>query len=180
MRSSQPGERQPSLVSKQTFVATLVLTIVVMIALQLLGAPLVTDAAPQGIVSFEFAGRLPVAQAIMESWGPTGRVAAGLSLGLDYLFLFAYASAIGLGCALMARALATPRRALSQAGVFLARAQIVAAGLDAVENYALIQLLLGSERTIWPAVAQWCATPKFVIVAAGLLYLVVGYFLNLW
>jgi len=83
---------------KRVFVAWVVLTLVVMASLQVLGGPLKTEVAPMGIISFEFAGEISEAKAYSESWGPQGRVYAGLNLGLDYLFLVAYASAIGLGC----------------------------------------------------------------------------------
>ena len=65
-------------------------------------------------------------------------------------------------------------RAILDVGVLLAWAQFGAALLDAVENYALIQVLLGSQQALWPAVARWCAIPKFLIVAAGLVYIGVG------
>jgi hypothetical protein len=158
----------------RAFVALLAVTLVVMISLQVLGAPLQTDAAPLGIVSFELAGNLPVAQSMLESWGPIGRVYAGVNLGLDYLFLFAYAGSIGLGCALLAQSLSRRIRSLSRAGVILAWGLIAAGLLDAVENYALIHVLLGSQRELWPVVARWCAIPKFLIVAVGLLFLILG------
>jgi urease beta subunit len=58
-----------------------------MVGLQVTGAPLRTDVSPHGIISFEFAGELDLAQRMVESWGSTGRIYAGLNLGLDYLFL---------------------------------------------------------------------------------------------
>jgi hypothetical protein len=158
----------------QVFIALLAVTLVVMISLQVLGAPLQTDAAPLGIVSFELAGSLPDAHGMLESWGPSGRVYAGVNLGLDYFFLIAYAGSIGLGCVLLAQGLSTRMRFLSLAGVVLAWAMIAAALLDSVENYALIRVLLGSQQELWPVLARYCAIPKFMIVAAGLLYLVVG------
>jgi hypothetical protein len=42
-------------------------------------------------------------------------------------------------------------------GVVLAWAQRGTALLDAVENWALIRLLLGSERAFWPPLARWRA-----------------------
>jgi hypothetical protein len=158
----------------RAFVLLLAVTLAVMISLQVLGAPLQTGAAPIGIVSFELAGSLPVAQGMLESWGPSGRVYAGLNLGLDYLFLVAYAGSIGLGCVLLAQGLSRRVRFLSLAGVVLAWAMIAAALLDAVENYALIRILLGSQQEMLPVLAWWCAVPKFLIVAAGLLFLVLG------
>ncbi len=178
---------------KRAFVVLLILTLVVMVSLNALGGPLNTEVAPAGIVSFELAGELALAQSMVESWGPTGQVYAGLNLGLDYLFLVAYSSSIALGCVLVARGLnksdaarpgspdpgrkwgfGNPLRAISDAGVLLAWAQFGAALLDAVENYALIRVLLGSQQALWPAVARWCAIPKFSIVAAGLAYIGIG------
>jgi hypothetical protein len=158
----------------RVFIALVAVTLVVMVSLQALGAPLQTDEAPLGIVSFELAGSLPAAQSMLESWGPIGRVYAGVNLGLDYLFLVAYAGAIGLGCALLARGLSEGAPPLCLAGVILAWGLIVAGLLDAVENYALVRVLLGSQQELWPLVARWCAIPKFLIVAAGLLFLILG------
>ena len=178
---------------KRAFMALLALTLVVMVSLNALGGPLNTEVAPAGIVSYELAGELSLAQSMVESWGQTGQVYAGLNLGLDYLFLVAYSSSIALGCVLVARSLnksdaarpgspdpgrkrgfGNPLRAISGVGVPLAWAQFGAALLDSVENYALIQVLLGSQQASWPAVARWCAIPKFSIVAAGLIYVSVG------
>jgi hypothetical protein len=159
---------------KGAFILSLVITLVLMASLQLLDDPLRTAAAPSGIISYEFAGNLSAAQEIVGSWGQKGQVYAGLNLGLDFLFLFAYAGSIGLGCVLVARGLGRRVAFLSVLGVALAWGQIGAALLDGVENYALIQVLLGSQREVWPAIAQWCALPKFLLVAAGLLYIIVG------
>jgi len=159
---------------KRAFVALFVLTLAVMVSLNALGRPLNTEVAPLGIVSFELAGELSLARSMVESWGQTGEVYAGLNLGLDYLFMVAYASSIALGCVLVARSLSPRVASLPSLGVPLAWAQFGAALLDAVENYALIQVLLGSQQALWPAVARWCAIPKFLIVAAGLVYVGIG------
>jgi hypothetical protein len=159
---------------KRAFWALFVVTIIVMATLQVFDALLKNEVAPSGIVSFEFAGELSLAQQMVESWGRKGRIAAGVSLGLDYLFLLTYAGSIGIGCMLIARSVSKRAKQLSNVGVFLAWALLVAALLDAVENYALIRVLLGSNLTIWPKVATWCAVPKFVIVAAGLAYILIG------
>ena len=159
---------------KPTFITLFILTLLVMTNLQIIGAPLVTDAAPQGIVSYEFAGNITTAQEILDSWGAAGQVSAGLSLGLDFLFLFAYAGSIGLGCVLAARKLAPQGGMVHQIGIYLAWGQGLAAFLDYLENYALIRILLGSKLALWPGMARWCAIPKFALVGAGLLYLIVS------
>lgn len=148
------------------------LTWLVMFALQRIGEPLRTPAAQNGIVSFELAGTLANAQAMMQSWQPGQLFDAGLSLGLDYLFMPLYAGSIALCCILLAQGTG---RLFQRSGFLLAWGQLVAGGLDAVENYALIQLLLGEQAEFWPALAKYCAIPKFAIVALGLLFvLLVG------
>ncbi len=164
---SEPGQTRACAVAA-------LLAIVVMVNLQIVGAPLQTEAAPSGIISFELAGDLPAAQAILASWNAQAKIQAGLSLGADYLFMLVYATAIGLGCVLVARLFASRSPTLAFVGGFLAWAQWGAAALDALENYALIRLLLGSVQAYWPAMAKWCAIPKFALVAAGLLYAVLG------
>lgn len=164
---SEPGQ-------KWAFVVCAVVAVLVMTTLQVLGGPLKTPVAGGGIVSFELAGSLQTARSIVASWGRQGQVYAGLNLGLDYLFIVSYASAIGLGCVLVARALRQRARALSVLGIGLAWAQWLAALLDAMENYSLIQVLLGSDRALWPLVARWCALPKFLIVALALVFVVLG------
>jgi len=149
-------------------------SLVVMAFLVVLGDPLMTEQAPRGIVSFEFAGDAATAHAMMESWGERGRLYAALSLGLDFLFLLLYAAAIALACVRVASRLAAPGTWAERAGWILAWAQPVAAGLDAVENVALIQLLLGSSTPLWAPLAWICAAVKFALVGLGLAYALPG------
>jgi len=158
----------------RAFIFFFILSLLVMVSLQVTGAHLITPVSPSGILSFEFAGELSAARDMVNSWGQTGRVYAGLNLGLDYLFLMVYACAIGLGCVLIARNHSTRTTFLINLGIFIAWAQFGAALLDCVENYALIQVLIGTELAVWPVVARWCAVPKFSIIGAGLLYVIIG------
>lgn len=159
---------------KGAFILFSAMAVGVMVSEIRLDSFLTTDAAPQGMISFELAGDSSVARNIVESWWHMGQVYAALSLGLDYLFLVAYASSIGLGCVLVARNLPQPLAIVSCVGTCLAWCQFGAALLDAMENYALIQVLLGSGHEFWPMAARWCAIPKFAIVGAGLAYVALG------
>jgi hypothetical protein len=142
--------------------------------LTILGIPLKTENAPLGIVSFEFARDLSQAQHMIASWGQDGQAYAALNLGVDYLFLVLYASCLALGCAMVADNVTRHRSVLSRIGITLSWAQFGAGGLDAVENAALIHILFGSIQPVWPALARWCAFLKFVIVLAGLGYILGG------
>lgn len=179
MRFPHPFEGLSQSAQKRAFVPLAVLTLGILVGLQSLSGPLRTEVAPAGIVSFEFAGELSAAQSMVRSWGHKGQVYAGLNLGLDYLFLVAYAMAIGLGCVLVGRRLSESAGFVGLLGSILAWGQWGAAGLDGLENYALIQILLGSEQVLWSRVAWWCALPKFLIVALGLFYIVFGAILSI-
>jgi hypothetical protein len=174
MKPRTPFNWLPAAEQPRAFVALLIVTIAALVAEQITGGPLKTDAAPSGIVSFELAGALPVALKIIESWNQTARVYAGLNLGLDFLFIAAYASCIGLGCVLVARNLARQSAPVATIGVALAWALWLAALLDCTENYVLINLLLGSQQAAFAALAQWCAIPKFLIVGLGIAYVLLG------
>ncbi|NUQ39244.1 MAG: hypothetical protein HUU23_15975 [Caldilineales bacterium] len=149
----------------------LALTLAAMAVLQRVDAPLRTAAAPQGIVSFELAGDLPTAQAILASWDARTRIFAGFSLGFDYLFMPLYAASIALA---LAWAAAQWRGGwIARLGLGLAWGQVVAALCDAVENLALWRLLGGGGEP-WPALAQSMALIKFGLIGLGLLYALAG------
>jgi hypothetical protein len=174
MKLRYPFEFLTLRAQKWAFGVFFVLSLILMVSLQVLGTPLITAAAPLGIVSFELAGDLELARNMIASWGPEGQVYAGLNLGLDYLFMVAYAGAIALGCMLVAQSLAERVPPLASLGAVLAWGQVGAALLDALENYALINILLGSEQEIWALIARWSALPKFAIVFCGIVYVLLG------
>ncbi len=158
------------------FWVLLAATAMVFAAISALDVPLHTSAAPNGIVSFELARNPATAQAILDSWDGSARVYAGLSLGVDYLFMALYASTIALGCVLVGTRLGGVTARLA---TWLAWAQVLAATLDAVENWALIRWLLGSRTAFWPPVAAWCATVKFALVGLGLAFVLCGAVMSL-
>ena len=154
----------------------LVLTLVLMVVLGVIvDAPLKTPAAPRGIVSYELAGSTTAAQNILDSWDQRAQLYAAFSLGLDYLYMPCYAFTIGLACAWAARRMEVKRHWLGRVGLALAFGLGLAALLDAVENYALTTMLFSAVADPWPAVARWCATGKFALIIAGLVYALAGF-----
>jgi len=169
-----PFEIIPTDRRTQIFLPLLVLTLLLMVAMNVIGEPLVTGAASNGIVSFELAGSVSKARQILDSWDEAARLHAAFSLGLDFLYLVAYSTTIGLACVLAAGVLRRRGWPLAGAGVPLAWGQWLAALLDVIENVALVSMLFGSVVEPWPQVARWCAIPKFVLILAGLLYALYG------
>lgn len=166
-----PLEAIPEGRRRRWFVPLLALTLGLMLGVMApVDRPLRTATAPNGIVSFEVAGDAATAQRMIDGWDERARRFAAFSLGIDYLFMLAYSTTIALGCLWAASVFARRSPGLAALGVPLAWGQWLAAALDAGENAALAVLLLNGVRDPWPAVAWWCATPKFALITAGILY----------
>lgn len=157
----------------RALVGATLLTALLMAAIFVTNAPLQNPAAPMGVVSLQLAGSLPAAREILISWGPAEQRWAVLNLLVDYLYLLAYAAALGLGCLQLARQFICCR-CIAWLGVWVSWGVVGAAGLDAVENALLLRLLFGDLRESWAVLAFWCAVPKFALVLAALAYLSVG------
>jgi hypothetical protein len=131
--------------------------------------------APDGIVSLEMAGNADEAQRIIRFWDLWGaRDDARGSVVYDYVFLIFYSATIALACVMAAPLMGRGRRWHKRLGYALAWAQWLAALFDAVENVALLKMLsLAGFGNTWPAVARWCAIPKFLLIFSGIAYVLV-------
>ena len=128
---------------KRLFWISLFATLGLMIGLMVLGAPLRTPLAPQGVVSFELAWSTASARAMLSSWSERQREILRISLLVDYAFLIAYPVTIFAALRLWAtRFFARPH--LSRAYRGLAMLQPIAGLMDALENFCLLQLLDGA------------------------------------
>ena len=157
---------------KTLFWIALVFTVVLFAALGQIDKSLQNDIAPQGIVSFEMAKTLDQSLCILRSWDVEAKICAGLSLGIDYLFLVAYGSFFALAVLLLAEKL--PSGFLKKAAKIMALMIGLAALLDGIENYGLIRLLTGTHTEAWVSLAYYCAGLKFGLLAVGAVYLLAG------
>jgi hypothetical protein len=164
----------PSHSTRGILLSLILATLAVMAILNLVSTPLTTQAAPLGIISYEFAGSVGKAQSILDSWNTSAQLHAAFALGFDYVFMLAYSTTIGLACVLASGVLSSRGWPLAGVGAALAWGQWMAAGFDAVENIALIAMLFGAVVSPWPQVAYWCAVIKFALVTLGLVYAVYG------
>lgn len=162
---------------KRLWFGSLVISAISLSAIKVLDESLVNDVAPSGIISFEFARSITRSQQILSSWVAAEKIRCALSIGIDYLFLATYALFISVGCVYIANALKIRRLFLAKIGFLLAWTQFIAALLDAIENTALIQLLLGSRNEMYSWIAWGCAGFKFAFVGLGLIYMVSGFIL---
>ena len=187
-----PLEKIPTTSRKPLFWAFLAGTLILFAVFRVLDAPLRTSAAPSGIVSFELAGTPSQAQAIIDSWhemafllssvegepvpGFVSRAYsfAAFGLGIDYLFMPVYATALALGILL---AVGRHKKGwFGTMGAWLGWGAFSAALFDAVENYALARMLLMNQ--VWspyPEIAAFSASVKFLLLLLGLFYALIGW-----
>ena len=178
-----PLEFIPQHFRKPMFYVFFALTILIFGVFNILDQPLRTSVAPNGIVSFELAGTPEKAFQIMVSWEPVnfqgpdivrarGYLIAAFGLGLDYLFMPVYALALALGTLLAA---GRHKGWINVIGVLTGWGAFGAAAFDAVENYALFRIVLGEYSSPYPEIAAFCATAKFTLLIAGILYGLIGW-----
>ena len=169
---------QNNIISKLTYKQILIfsgiLTIIIFFVLRYFGHPLITNNAPGGIISFELAKDINQSIAIISSWDLNAKVNAGISLGIDFLFLAVYAIFFATACYLIAIKYLNKNNWIYKIGILLAKLQFVAALFDTIENIALIKLLLGSNNSIFSMIAYYFASIKFAIIAIGIIYIIIG------
>jgi hypothetical protein len=132
---------------------------------------LTVPGAPWGIVSLQLAGDEQEARAVLDAWDRANvRVAAERCLYWDNFFPAAYAPTLALALVLAAGAVRGRWPFPARLGIVLACAQGLAMLCNYVQNYALWKMLDGAFGP-FPRLAQVCATCKFAILFAGILYL---------
>lgn len=170
---SHPLSRISAQSRPAVFAVLLAVTLLIMLILNITGSPLRTAEAPTAIVSYELAGNVETAEAILNSWDDEAKIYAGFNLGFDYLWMIFYSTTIALGLVWTADAF-NLKGTLGAALNLLAWGQWLAALLDALENIALTVMLFGQAAAPWPQIAYWSAVIKFALVILGILVILGG------
>ena len=117
-----------------------------------------TPCTPYGILDYEFAGSGEQASAIHQAWGESGKRQAAFQLGIDFLFIAAYVTAISIGC------LRAPWPRLALWGAWLV---LVAGALDCLENVMLLGEVYDTADQIPALIARYAAIVKFALATAA-------------
>ena len=159
--------------SSNIFFAILLIVLLIFIAvMRYLDGFLITQSAPHGIISFELAKESNVVLEIIKSWNTTAKFAAGLSIGIDFLFLIVYAMFLTLlFLRVNKKLLEKTKRNFNWFILFLPAA---AAIFDILENIAMINLLLGDIQSKWSLMAYYAAIIKFGLLFIAIAYIIVG------
>lgn len=157
------------MVTKQTFGIWLFATLVLMAVLNWLSAPLVNPVAPWGLFSWQLAGSAQRTQAILSSWDQRAQLLAAFGLGLDYLFMLAYAVTFNSACRWSAEKLGR-----AAWGRWIGSLVFLAALLDALENACLAIGLIGRPVSPYPEIAASSAAVKFALIFLSLGWILLG------
>jgi hypothetical protein len=132
------------------------------------------------MIALELAGSVARADLILTEWSQATRLERRQlddqlhkAILYDFAFIPLYASAIGLACLAVAAA-AREGELWWRLARILAWSQLIAGLLDALENMALWRMTSGRLEGPWPWVARLCALPKFAIVVASILFVLVA------
>ncbi len=126
------------------------------------------------IIAWELAGSAAQSAKLMTAWGPDGLRLAGFCLGIDFLFIAAYVTAISLACLWARDGFEENGWPLAGMGLVLSIAMIAAGVFDSIENYALLQQLLHGADDSWAFIARMLALLKFFIVILSLAFSSLG------
>jgi hypothetical protein len=164
-----PFERWPERRRGRWLLALALVYAVVQIAIGAVNQPLTTDAAPDGIITLELAGTPAEASRIVDEWAREGALdEAGVSLGLDFLYMPLYAALLA------GIVVAVNRRPRWRIGSAVAWAPFIAAALDVVETVALVRVVDDPSVDGWAAVARAFALGKFALLIVTVLFVVVA------
>ena len=173
---SQPFSKCSTLTRKRLFWLSLGMTLAVALVLQKIDGALQTSAAPQDIVSYELAGSAAAAGRILASWDAAARLHASFSLGIDYLFMLAYAVTLALAALWAGAKLSGWAQRL---GVALAWGMGAAALADATENFFLWRMLTAGPADGAAGIARGAALLKFTLILLTLVYIIIALALRL-
>lgn len=141
-------------------------------------ALLKTAEAPLGIISYELAKTVENTEAILTSWEAVDGAmeSAEWSLWFDYIFIITYVFLLCLLIRSVLRFVWTDEESQRhKLGIVLIRMVIFAGVLDMVENFALLQMFYNGVQAHWANLAFVAALLKFLKIALGILYVLVGF-----
>lgn len=156
---------------KPLFFAFLAWTLVMLFLFQPVNRPLMTNAAPSGIISLQLAWTPVNAANMLNSWDESARLFAAFGLGFDYLFMSVYAVALALGTLLAA---GRHPGWFARLGAWAAYGAFLAAILDGLENFGQFLEIFHGRVDLAPMIGIF-ATLKFTLILLGLAFGLAGW-----
>lgn len=124
------------------------------------------------ILSFETAGKLPKAEAILLSWQTGGKLALAIkSIYLDYIFILLYTAGLSVGSVYLSGL--TEHEILIRFGKGMSWLMVLAGICDLVENMVMLRSLTRGLTAFHVALTHDMAAAKFTVIILALLFLLV-------
>ena len=133
----------------------------------------VLNVAPvYGILDYEFAWTSLQVEIIFNAWGDVGKQQIAFGIYMDFLYIFAYGALI-FGCLLIATRKLEGK--IQTIGLYMTVTPIIAGICDVFENLNLLMMITDATfvASASPFVAALCATIKFTIIFACILFFLV-------
>ena len=138
------------------------------------------DARGVSIPDLQFMRTSAEAADLIARLGPSGVDAAQMAHYLDLPYLVTYGLALSAACVVLAaRAADRGRTRLAALGPTVAWFAVAGAAFDGLEDVAILFVLGGSTGQPWPALAFGFAAVKWILLAVGVVYVLVGLALTL-
>jgi preprotein translocase subunit SecG len=156
-------------------------TIAMIIVMSKTGKPLKSCATPSGIVNLELAYTTTKVNKVFTAWQintPSSKITdAKTNTYCDFVFIFFYTGLLFLSC----RTFYNMYKEISffySAGKLLAKAVLVAATLDVIENLYMLKLLAGNVTDAYAVTGSACALLKFILLILAVIYILISLVLS--
>ena len=147
-------------------------TLIMMVVMAKTGASLKTPLTTLGILNLEFAYNTKMAGKVINVWASMSSVdnigAAKFNTKLDFIFLSFYSLLLFYLCRMVAK---TSSGYMYSTGILLAKGSIVAGLLDILENTGMLLELNGHITSSITLFTFICASLKWALVLAAVLYI---------
>jgi hypothetical protein len=132
----------------------------------------INPSPPNGILDYEFALTSSRVLAIFNAWGAAGKQQVAFGIYMDFIYIVAYVALI-FGCLLIAARKLEGK--FQKIGLYMTLMPIIAAICDVIENVVLLLMIVDSNFVASPSplVTALCATIKFSIIIACILFFIV-------
>jgi hypothetical protein len=162
---------------KYPLLLLLIGTVIMIIVMTKTGAVLKTAATPKGILDLEFAYDSATTATVITAWQSPGadtyaRINAAVNnTYLDFIFLIFYALFLFFTCEKIARLSAG---SFGKMGWLIAKASLLAGGLDVLENTGMLYNLSGNISNSVALFTTTCSVIKWVLALTAVLYCIAG------
>ncbi len=157
---------------KKKALQIITLTALVAFLLMTILGGVVNKAPVYTILDYEFALTLDSVVLIFNAWGAAGKQQIALGIYMDFLYIVAYVALI-FGCLLIAARNLEGK--FQTVGLCMVITPIIAGICDIVENVNLLLMIVDTTNVtpLNPLIAALCATVKFSIIIACILFFLV-------